>query len=114
MPESIRTVLESKRQELETLEIQLLLTGVYRYYGFDFRDYARASMRRRVWAAVREEGVQSISGLQERLLHDERAMHRFLERLSGSAAPMFRDPGFYRAFREKVVPRLKGYPSSRI
>src|SRR5215470_4481573 len=100
--------------DIETMEIELLLEGLYRLYGADFRDYAVASLRRRIWNAVRDEGVTSISSLQDRLLHDREAMERFLLRLSVSVTSLFRDPSFYLAVREKVVPLLQTYPFVRI
>ncbi|RDH52008.1 chemotaxis protein CheR, partial [Mastigocladus laminosus WC112] len=53
-----------EREELEDVEIQLLLEGIYRYYGFDFRNYALASLKRRIWNTVKTEGLTTISGLQ--------------------------------------------------
>ena len=100
--------------ELETLEIGLLLEGVHRRYGFDFRGYAAASLKRRLWRRVRAEGVETISGLQELVLHDAAAMRRLLVDLSISVTAMFRDPSFYRAFRERVCPILATYPFTRI
>ncbi len=104
----------SSAMELEDLEMQLLLEAVYRRYGFDFREYAPASLRRRVWRRVHAEGVETISGLTERLLHDARSMEQLLLDLSINVTAMFRDPGFYIAFREKVVPLLRTYPFARI
>ena len=56
--------------DLEDIELSLLLEGVFRQYGFDFREYAPASLRRRVWRRVFAEGLQTISALQDKLLHD--------------------------------------------
>lgn len=100
--------------ELEEIEIQLLLEGVYQRYGFDFRDYARASLKRRVWKCVQEEKLGTVSGFQEKVLHDPACMERFLLALSIDVTAMFRDPGFYLAFRQKVVPLLRTYPFLRI
>lgn len=105
---------DSPRVELEDLEVQLLLEAVYVRYGFDFREYAPASLRRRLWRRVHAEGVQSISGLMERLLHDPPSMERLLLDLSINVTAMFRDPAFYVAFRGKVVPLLRTYPFTRI
>jgi chemotaxis protein methyltransferase CheR len=102
------------RDDLEALELQLLLEGVFRRYGFDFREYAPASLRRRVWRRVHAEGAETISGLLDRLLHDPAAMERLLLDLSITVTAMFRDPTFYVAFREKVVPQLRTYPFTRI
>jgi chemotaxis protein methyltransferase CheR len=102
------------RLDLETLELQLLLEGVYRQYGYDFREYAVASLRRRVWRRVHAEGEETIAGLLERLLHDPGVMERLLLDLSINVTSMFRDPTFYGAFREKVIPLLRTYPFTRI
>src|ERR671938_1004572 len=102
------------RNELETIEIELLLEGVYRHYGFDFRAYAPASLKRRLWRRIHAEGLVSVSGLQERVLHDPDCMERLLLDLSINVTAMFRDPTFYIALREKVVPLLRTYPFSRV
>jgi len=102
------------RGELEEIELSLLLEAVFRHYGFDFREYAPASLRRRVWRRVHAEGLETISALQDRLLHDPASMERLLLDLSINVTAMFRDPGFYGAFREKVVPSLRTYPFTRI
>jgi chemotaxis protein methyltransferase CheR len=102
------------RGELEEIELSLLLEGIYRQYGFDFREYAPASLRRRVWRRVHAEGLTTISALQNKLLHDPASMERLLLDLSINVTAMFRDPTFYVAFREKVVPMLRTYPFTRI
>lgn len=102
--------------ELEHLEIELLLEGVFRHYGFDFRSYAYASIRRRLWKRLEGEGggLRTISDLQARVLHDPDAMERLLLDLTVNVTAMFRDPSFYREFRERVVPLLRTYPFIRI
>src|SRR6476661_10828729 len=100
--------------DLEEIELSLLLEGMFRQYGFDFREYAPASLRRRVWRRVFAEGLETISALQDKLLHDPACMERLLLDLSINVTAMFRDPAFYVAFREKVVPALRTYPFTRI
>lgn len=100
--------------ELERLEIELLLEGIYRHYGFDFRSYAYASIRRRLWRRIEAEGLATVSALQDRLLHEPAMMERVLLDLSINVTAMFRDPSFYVAFRETVVPLLRTYPFFRI
>ena len=104
----------SYNSELERVEIELLLEGVYRHYGFDFRAYAYASIRRRLWKRVEAEGLSTISELQARVLHTPDAMERLLLDLSVSVTSMFRDPKFYQVFRDDVVPLLRTYPFIRI
>ena len=101
-------------KELERIEIELLLEAIYRHYGFDFRSYAYASLKRRLWKRIQAEGLDTVSGLQQRVLHDPPSMERLLMDLSVSVTAMFRDPNFYRAFRAQVVPLLRTYPFIRI
>ncbi|MEO7837585.1 MAG: protein-glutamate O-methyltransferase CheR [Acidimicrobiales bacterium] len=102
------------REDLEDLELKLLLDGLFHHYGYDFREYARASIKRRIWRRMVEEGLATVSGLQERVLHDPACMDRLLLDLSINVTSMFRDPTFYGAVREKIVPLLRTYPFIRI
>ncbi|CAA9308786.1 MAG: MCP methyltransferase, CheR-type [uncultured Gemmatimonadaceae bacterium] len=99
---------------LERIEIELLLEGVYRHYGFDFRSYAYASLRRRIWKRVEHERLDTVTALTERVLHEPAMMERLLLDLSINVTAMFRDPGFHAAFRREVVPLLRTYPFFRI
>ena len=100
--------------ELEQLEIELLLEAIFRHYGFDFRSYAFSSIRRRIWKRINAEELPNVTSLQERVLHDPQVMERLLLDLSINVTAMFRDPGFYREFRDKVVPLLRTYPFIRV
>lgn len=99
---------------IEDIEVTLLLEAVCRRWGFDFRDYAPASLKRRIRRAVEAEGVASMSALQERLLRDPAAMQRFLNQATVSSTSMFRDPDFYRAFRRLAAPWLRRWPTLRV
>jgi chemotaxis protein methyltransferase CheR len=105
---------EGSADDLESLELSLLLEGIYRRYGYDFREYAPASLRRRVRRRMDGEHLSSISALLAKLLHDPMCMERLLLDLSINVTAMFRDPTFYGALRDKVVPLLRTYPFSRI
>jgi len=99
---------------LETIEINLLLEGIYRYYGFDFRNYVFPSIRRRIWYRIRAESLNSVSSLQEKVLHDPSLMQRLLADFSIHVTEMFREPHFFKSFRKNVVPLLKVLPFVRI
>ena len=99
---------------VEDIEIDLLLEGIFRQYGFDFRNYTRSSLKRRVRNFLRDEHLGSISLLQDRLLHERVWLDRFVYSLSVNANAVFYDPNFYVAFRNEVVPLLRTYPSIRI
>ncbi|MEA5568789.1 protein-glutamate O-methyltransferase CheR [Anabaena sp. UHCC 0399] len=102
------------KPSLEDIEIQLLLEGLYQYYGYDFRNYALASLKRRIHNFMYSQGLKNISALQERLLHDRTCLDRFLVNLTVNVTSMFRDPSFYLSFRNNVVPLLRTYPFIRI
>jgi chemotaxis protein methyltransferase CheR len=99
---------------LERLEIELLLEAIYRHYGHDFRSYAFSSLRRRLVKRLHAEGLNTFSSLQDRVLHDEEALERLLADLSVNVTGMFRDPTFFHALRQEVVPILRTYPFVRI
>ena len=107
---SVRTAVNS----LEDIEIGLLLEGLYRAHGFDFRDYSRSSIKRRILELMRAEKLETISAFQDRVLHDAACLDRFLLGLSVHATAMFRDPSFYLTFRKRVVPLLRTYPTVQI
>ena len=101
-------------EDIENIEIRMMLEAVFEYYGFDFRQYAPASLKRRIRNCVREERVTSVSALQEKLLYNAAAMERFLQELSINVTALFRDASFFRSFRERILPRLRTYPFIRI
>src|SRR4051794_22541168 len=100
--------------KLEDLEIKLLLEGVCLYAGYDFRDYLAPMVKRRIWQCVREEKLRTISGFQEKTLHDPDCMLRFVQALSINVSSLFRDPLFFLALRREVLPQLRTYPFIRI
>ena len=96
------------------LELQLLLEAVHRVSGFDFREYAPGTLKRRVTERVRAEGLATISGLLERVLHEPAALARFIDTLTHTGGSPFREPVFFTGFRERVLPRLRTFPHVRI
>ncbi|MFY0579698.1 CheR family methyltransferase [Cystobacter fuscus] len=105
---------QQAEEALEDIELDLLLEGILRRYGLDFRGYARMSLRRRVWNMVHALKLETLSALQAKVLHDSAAMDMLLQHLSVNTTTMFRDPTFFRAFREQVVPHLFSAPFVRI
>jgi len=103
-----------KELQLEDVEVQLLIEGLYRRYGYDFRNYAQASLKRRIHSFLKVEGLPSISVLQAQVLRDRAYADRLLMGLTVNTTAMFRDPSFYMAFRQQVVPILRTYPFIRI
>ena len=100
--------------EIEDIEITLLLEGIYQRYGYDFRNYALSSIKRRIKHRLDIEKIASISHLQQKVLYDPLYMKKLFRDFSINVTEMFRDPSFYLSFRKNVVPLLKSYPFIRI
>lgn len=115
MAKPLRNDQTNEPKRIEAIELPLLLEAIYQCYGYDFRQYAETSLKRRIYRAMQgEAGVASISSFQDRILHDPECMVRFLDIVSVDTTAMFRDPAFYRSFREKLVPELQAQPHLRI
>lgn len=98
----------------ENIEIQLLLQAIYLKYGYDFRDYAKASIKRRILQRLSKSDLKSISEMQHRILYDEQFFSSTLLDLSINVTEMFREPSFFRTVREKIIPILKKKPFIKV
>lgn len=96
------------------LELRLLLDAIYLKYHYDFRRYAVASLKRRLARAMVHFGCETLSRLQDKVLHEPGVFPRLLDFLTVQVSEMFRDPPYFRALREKVVPLLRTYPSLKV
>ncbi len=96
------------------IELPLLMEAIYLKYSYDFRDYSGASQKRRVLHALSQLDCASISDLQARVLHDPTMFHQLLQYLTIPVSEMFRDPSFFLALRQQVVPVLRTYPSLKV
>lgn len=99
---------------LEELEIRLLLQAIQAKYGYHFVDYAQSSMRRRVRAALTRSGLSHLGELQHKVLLDPTFFASILDDLTVRVSEVFRDPPFFRVFRERVIPILRTYPLLKI
>jgi chemotaxis protein methyltransferase CheR len=100
--------------ENEAIEIELLIEAMYRKYGYDFRNYSRASLKRRIMNKLHLSGVENLSEMQHKILYDKKYFESVLLDLTVNVTEMFRDPSFYCALREKVFPILRTYPFVKI
>ncbi|MFD1697333.1 CheR family methyltransferase [Roseibium aestuarii] len=101
-------------ERIEDVEIRLLLEALYHRYHYDFRNYAMSSIRRRLRQAREDFGLATITAIQEKVLHDPDMLPQLLRYLTVQVSEMFRDPSYFRAIREKVVPHLRTYPSLKV
>lgn len=100
--------------ESEDIEVKLLLEAVFLKYSFDFRHYSRSSVKRQILKMVKDENLTHISELEHKLIWDNVFFQKMLPRFSINVTEHFRDPHFYEAFRNEVVPILRTYPSVKI
>jgi len=98
----------------QQIEIDLLLQAIFVKYGYDFRDYAKASIKRRILKRLSLIGLGSVSEMQHRLLNDAVFFRQLLLDLSINVTEMYRDPSFYLTFREYVIPHLKTLPHIKL
>jgi chemotaxis protein methyltransferase CheR len=103
-----------KSIENENIEISLLLEAIYLKYGYDFRNYARSSIRRRIARRLEMSGLEHISEIQHRVLRDKAFFESLLCDLSINTTEMFRDASFFRTLRQQVLPLYADRPSIRI
>lgn len=101
-------------QEAERIEVALLLDAIHAKYGYDLRGYTPEPMQRRVRSVLARTGAAHLGELQHRLLHDADFFASVLDNLTVQVSSMFRDPGFYRALREQLVPILRTYPEIKV
>lgn len=96
------------------IELRLLLDAIFRKYHYDFRGYSMASIKRRLAQARERLGCQTFSQLQDRVLHEPAVFTELLSYLTVQVSELFRDPAYFRAIRDLVVPHLKTYPSLKV
>jgi chemotaxis protein methyltransferase CheR len=96
------------------IELPLLLDAIYQRYHYDFRGYARATLKRRLAAAMTRFDCRSLSQLQDRLLHEPTVFPILLDFLTVQLSDLFRDPSYFQTLRTLVVPRLRTYPSLKL
>ena len=101
-------------KETSDIEISLLLEAIFQKYGYDFRQYSQAHIRRRIMSRMAMTEYEYVSQMQARVLNDESFASELMQDLSITVTEMFRDPGFYKSLREKVIPILKTYPFIKI
>ncbi|MCP4724812.1 MAG: protein-glutamate O-methyltransferase CheR [bacterium] len=103
-----------KKNEIEKIEIEILLDSIYKRYGYDFRDYAKASLKRRINSYLIRSGYNCVSDLIPALLHNDEVFRELAYNFSITVTEMFRDPFVYKAIREIVIPYLKTFPLIRV
>ena len=96
------------------IELKLFLEAIFRQYHYDFRGYSMASVKRRLTQAKDNFGCRTFSQLQDRVLHEPVFFSELFSYLTVQVSELFRDPAYFLAIRETVVPHLKTYPSLKV
>ena len=96
------------------IELRLLIDAIYLKYHYDFRGYAAASLKRRLMHAPSRFGCETLSQLQDKVLHEPAIFPTLLSLLTVPVSEMFRDPSYFLSLRATVVPLLRTYPSLKI
>lgn len=99
---------------IEDENIELLINDVFELYGYDFTDYSRASLRRRISRLYTLDNFLSFAELRYRLRNDPDYFKRFVEEITVNVTEMFRDPVFYQVLRTEILPKLGTHPYIRI
>jgi len=107
-------MIDGSISKVEDIEVRLLLEALYIRYHYDFRNYSMTSIKRRLKHAREQLGFATFSALQEKVLHDPSALQHLLGYLTVQVSEMFRDPSYFKAIRESVVPHLRTYPSLKV
>lgn len=99
---------------INSVEMERLLENVMSRYGYDFTGYSRASLKRRIDSFYGKGEYKSFADMQQRLMEDTHLFLYFVEEITVNVTEMFRDPAFFRALREDILPMLATYPFIRI
>ena len=108
------TQVNLKNIDTQDIELELLLQAVFMKYGYDFRNYTKSHLKRRIHQRLRLSNIKTISELQNRVLWDKSFFRVLLQDLSINVTEMFRDPEFYKSFRQNVIPNLKTYAHIKV
>lgn len=109
-----RSITMHRTNENEKIEFDLLLQAIYQKYGYDFRNYAKATIRRCIRRRLSQSNLQTISEMQHKLLYDKEFFETLLLDLTINVTEMFRDPSFFKTLREIVIPALKKLPFIKV
>ncbi len=102
------------KHEIQNIEIKLLLDAIFLKYGYDFRDYGKAHVKRRILHRLNMDGLATVTEMQDRVLGGDDYINTLLADLTINVTEMFRDPFFYKTLREELIPVLKTYPFIKI
>lgn len=105
---------EVENQDHADIEVDLLLEGIFRLSGFDFRQYNRSSITRRIYYRMKMDNIPTITRLLERVIHEEAFLEQLLNDFSINVTEMFRNPSFFVLFRAQIIPHLRNLEEIRI
>lgn len=90
-----------------------LIDLIKKNHGFDFSDYSRASLKRRLSRIMMLKKLH-FPDLKHVLVNEPLFFQWFLEEVTVNVTEMFRDPFFYKALNARVIPYLSGFPNIKV
>ncbi|MCK9219214.1 MAG: protein-glutamate O-methyltransferase CheR [Bacteroidales bacterium] len=106
--------IQEEQLENQDIEVRLVIEAIYQKYGYDFRNYSQAHVKRRILNRLNASGMTSLSEMIHEVLYNSKFVDLLLMDLSITVTEMFRDPSFYLALRVEIFPLLKSYPFIKI
>ncbi|GEO07970.1 CheR family methyltransferase [Segetibacter aerophilus] len=106
--------MSERTSDISDEEIEEILHLVYHQYGYDFTNYSRASMQRRITRFIDSSGYRNIDNLKKHLGNDKSVFDLFLQKITVNVTEMFRDPEFYKVIRTQIIPAIASYPTIKI
>lgn len=103
-----------QKKTIKQIEIDLFLDAIVKHHGYDFKNYTRTSLIRRIDDFLSQTNYHHISELIPQILHDQNFFEDFLHKFTVTVTEMFRDPHVYKAIRKEIIPFLKTYPFVKI
>jgi chemotaxis protein methyltransferase CheR len=103
-----------REQKAEDVEVRLLLEGIFQFYGYDFRQYEPSRLQALILSRLKAEGLDNLSQYQHRILRDRACLDRLIESVTANRRGMFDPPGLWKLLRERIVPVLRTYPTSKV
>ena len=95
---------------IEDIELEVFINDVYEYYGFDFGNYSRASLKRRVNRIYQIDGLVNFYEFLSKVKYDSEYFKRVIDEITVNVTEMFRDPSFYKVVRNEILPLLATKP----
>jgi chemotaxis protein methyltransferase CheR len=94
------------KYEIGIVETRNVIKTIQDTYGYDFKDYALTSFKRRLEQIITNNGFKDADGLSNRLVSSKEYFEQFLHEITPETTEMFRDPSLWRTIRDEIIPEV--------